>query len=152
MPQACGKTIYRTDRKLAIKIALNSKKNRKQLTSSNRDQNCVERCCRLDDMGLFGLHCIAICSRTVCVVKCGDSRWVCAIWSLSCFNFNASLLLWSTLLNLHFRLRPRVNFACIVNCDKLQDGVSRFLALLLKRDSSPSFRNVTMTSLQCSSN
>ena len=35
------------------------------------------------------LHCVAVCSGSVCVEERGDSRWVYTIWSRKCFSFTS---------------------------------------------------------------
>ena len=55
------KELLRTGRTWAIKVALKVQKFREQLCAMF-DQNGVQRCCGLVDIGLFDLYCIAVCS------------------------------------------------------------------------------------------
>ena len=79
------------------------------------------------------LHCIAVCSRSVCVVERGDSRWV------SCYSFTVSLHSSSILPGLHFRFWLRVNFTGIIDKENFRSGSRDFLPFCPQRDCRPSF-------------
>ena len=95
------------------------------------------------------MHCIAVCSGSVCVVERGDSLWVHTIWSRNCFSSTAVAALAVNTVQTRFPFLTACQFHIHHRQRKLQMGSCDFLHFCPQRDTRPSFTNVTMTPLQC---